>query len=256
MPKVPLRTSMPVRPSPVTLAPLPMKASVVLLMTVTPTAAPIAAVPAPPAAPTTRSISLRSSAAISTVPAACTLPAPSEATASAGSSPMKARVMKLNTGTPAAPITLTVPAPPAAAATPVKSSYELDRTRMLPSDVAVTPEPMKASVCLVMTLTLALAPMPAVPPMPIEPDTTTMSVLSCAVTLMPPRVNGLEVDASTLAPLPTNARVVSFRTLTTAEPAMPAVLDPPPAAAMVSRFSYESALMTRSLPFAVAPAPT
>jgi hypothetical protein len=127
-------------------------------------------------------------------------------------------------------LTLTAVVPPKLppAEIEVASSLEVASTVTLPLTVTSASFPMKASVTFVTTSTSTPAPTPAVPPTPREPASEKIEVVSAAETARPPPV--------TVVPTPTYAFVVCPIVLTTAEPATPAVLAPPPPIA-ISRTS-------------------
>jgi len=85
-------------------------------------------------------MSLKSSADTAMLPCACTSPAPAPEALS-GSSPMKARVCRLKTCTPAFAATPTTAAP-TPAETEIRLSEEAAPTTMLPATSVVTPESM------------------------------------------------------------------------------------------------------------------
>ena len=118
-----------------------MKASVCLVSTVTVAAAPTPALPPMATVATNLSSSVLSSAAMRTLPWACTAPGPAPDGAS-GSSPMKARVVMSSTCTPALTLTPAVPPTAMPAATEVMPSVDLALTSMSPSTFEVTPESM------------------------------------------------------------------------------------------------------------------
>ena len=229
-------------PSPVTEAPLPMNAWVCFVSTVTVAAAPTPAPPPTATVATTLSSSVLSSAVIATVPSACTSPAPASEGAF-GSSPTKARVVMLSTCTPAFTPTPALPPTAIPAATEVISSCELAPTAMSPSTCAVTPESMYALVCLMSESTSTPAATPAAPPMPTEPATETIEVVSDAVTVRfeSPGV-WASVCALAVAPAPMEAVVSSFSTRMVGATEMPAEPPTPPAALRAMMSSSDVAL--------------
>src|SRR3989338_2812805 len=142
-PKLPSLTSTAlVVPSPENHAPAPVKASVALLTTLTAPEAATPAVPDTASTPTILSISVWSSAVMTTLPPACTWPAPAEAGPPVGSSPIHARVWFVTMCTDASRATDAVPLRLMPAATEVTSSLATALTSMSPSTSAVTLESM------------------------------------------------------------------------------------------------------------------
>ena len=177
-----------------------------------------------------------SSAAIKTVPRACTL---------AALAPMWASVVMLKTCTPALTETPAVPPMAMPAETDVTSSSESAVTEMSPSASMVTPDSVAASVVLLIDNTSAPMPAPAVPPAAIEPATETMLLRSEACSLTSVSSAGVAAFcAFTVAPWPTVAEVSSPSTMTVAAPATPTVPAAPPAAVIEIRSSVDVAPMS------------
>ncbi len=156
----------------------PMKASVVFVMTGTLADAPTLTFVPAETVPEMMSRSLFSMAETTTLPAALMtaplagIPVPST----------NARVVMLNTDTPAEPAIPTVPPAPSDAEIDVTSSCDFASITTLPFDATFACAAIHASVVFVMIATSTPAPMPTVPPPPSAPPMPKIFVRSAAAT--------------------------------------------------------------------------
>ena len=220
-------------PSAVTTAEAPIRAFVVLVTTGTATPAPMAAVPPTEMLPAMTNRFIDSSAETITLPPART----------SAPEPTVADVVTLMTGTAALTVTAAVPPTETPAEIDLRSSEDVDITTTSPLARTVLLEPIEADVFLCRSSTSSPTPTPAVPPTAMAPARDRMVVVSVALTttawkLLPLAFVQLRPEQLILALEPMLAVVVSVRTSTTTEPAMPAVSPPAPATATSSRLTF------------------